>query len=73
MTNVSITPAAELDLLETMGRYESIRPGLSKDFLLAFDAAVSLSCAVCGRFCLETMSFPQKLPRIRSGNSENRV
>jgi len=40
-TNVSITPAAELDLLETMGWYESIRPGLSRDFLLAFDAAIN--------------------------------
>ncbi len=35
--------------------------------------SVSLGCAVCGRFCLETVGFPKKIPRIRSGNAENCV
>jgi plasmid stabilization system protein ParE len=38
---VIITPAAESDLLESLNWYESIRPGLSIDFQLAFDAAIS--------------------------------
>jgi plasmid stabilization system protein ParE len=37
---VIITPAAELDLAESRDWYESIRPGLSRDFELAFDAAL---------------------------------
>jgi plasmid stabilization system protein ParE len=39
-TPVIITPAAELDLAEYRDRYESIRPGLSRDFELAFDATL---------------------------------
>jgi plasmid stabilization system protein ParE len=40
-TLVIITPAAELDLAEALKWYDSIRPGLSIDFRLAFDAAIS--------------------------------
>ncbi len=36
---IIITPAAELDLAESRDWYESVRPGLSRDFELAFDAA----------------------------------
>jgi toxin ParE1/3/4 len=37
---IIISPAAELDLAESRDWYESVRPGLSRDFELAFDAAI---------------------------------
>ena len=39
-TRVIISPAAELDLADSRDWYETIRPGLSQDFDLAFDAAL---------------------------------
>jgi plasmid stabilization system protein ParE len=39
--SIIITPAAELDLSESRDWYEAIRPGLSKDFELSLDAALS--------------------------------
>jgi toxin ParE1/3/4 len=56
-TRIIITPAAELDLAESRDWYESIRSGLSRDFELAFDAAVSriarhlLAYALADRGC----------------------
>jgi plasmid stabilization system protein ParE len=39
-TPVIISPAAELDLAQSRDWYESVRSGLSRDFELAFDAAL---------------------------------